>query len=177
MNIVIRQERETDHLFIFQLIEKAFREEIYSDKREQFLVERLRNTEGFIPELSLVAEINDQIVGFILLSKIEINYNNRERSAALALAPVAVLPEFQGGGIGGRLIETAHVIAKSLGHESVILLGHEKYYPKFGYQPLHHFNLSLPFKAPPENCMAIELVPGALKKLAGKVVYPAAFFE
>lgn len=177
MEITIRQEQSSDHAIVFQLIEEAFRDEIYSDKREQFLVARLRNTAGFIPELSLVAEINDQIVGFILLSKLEIENNNKERCSALALAPVAVLPAFQDKGIGGMLIETAHAIAKSLGHQSVILLGHEKYYPKFGYQPLHNFNLSLPFEAPPENCMAIELVPGALKKLAGKVVYPDAFFE
>ena len=75
------------------------------------------------------------------------------------------------------MIEEAHHIAKESGYESVILLGHENYYPKFGYQPLHHYDLSLPFEAPKENCMAIELVPDALKNKKGKVIYPKEFFE
>ncbi|MBL7704444.1 MAG: N-acetyltransferase [Taibaiella sp.] len=176
MEITIRQEQLSDHAIVFQLIAAAFRDEMYSDKREQFLVARLRNTEDFIPDLSLVAEVDGRIVAYILLTAIKIISTNEE-IPSLALAPVAVLPVFQGKGLGAALIEKAHGIARDLGYQSVIVLGHEKYYPKFGYQPLHYFNLSLPFEAPPENCMAIELVPGALKGLDGKVVYPAAFFE
>ena len=176
MRIIIRQEQESDRAIVFQLIEEAFREEIYSDKREQFLVERLRNTEGFIPGLSLVAEVEGRIAAYILLTAIKI-ISAHEVIPSLALAPVAVLPLFQGKGLGAALIVKAHGIARSLGYQSVIVLGHKRYYPKFGYQPLHHFNLSLPFAAPPENSMAIELVPGALSSLDGKIVYPDTFFE
>ncbi len=176
MSIHIRQERPSDYPQVFHLIEAAFRHEKYSDKREQFLVERLRSTDGFIPDLSLVAEMDRQVVGYILLSKVKIA-TVQDEITALALAPVAVLPAFQGKGLGAALILKAHDTARDLGYQSVIVLGHEKYYPKFGYQPLHHFHLSLPFDAPPENCMAIELVPGALKNLTGKVVYPDAFFQ
>ncbi|HRP89916.1 MAG TPA: N-acetyltransferase [Edaphocola sp.] len=176
MKIKIRQETTADYPIVFNLIEKAFFNEILSDKKEQFLVERLRKSEGFIPELSLVAEVNHQIVGYILLT--EINIETRKESViALALAPVAVLPDFQKKGIGRQLIEAAHHIAKKLGYQSIILLGHENYYPKFGYQPLHQFNISLPFDAPKENCMALELVPEALKNKEGKVIYPKEFFE
>lgn len=176
MEIYIRREEPSDYPAVFQLIENAFRDEMHSDKKEQFLVERLRNAESFIPELSLVAEVDSRIVAYIMLTAIQIT-STKETITSLALAPVAVLPEFQGKGIGGALIEKAHVIAKDLGYQSVILLGHETYYPKFGYLPLHHFNLSLPFDAPPENCMAVELVPGALKNKSGTVVYPKEFFE
>ena len=176
MNFKIRQEVLSDYPIVFDLVEQAFRNEMISDKKEQFLVERLRKSDGFIPELSIVAEVNQKIVGYILLTKIIIE-TNPESETSLALAPVAVLPTFQKKGIGGRLIEEAHRIAKELGYESVILLGHENYYPKFGYQPLHHYDLSLPFEAPKENCMAIELVPDALKNKKGKVIYPREFFE
>lgn len=176
MEINIRQEVQADYPIVFNLIEQAFRNELLSDKKEQFLVERLRKSDSFISELSLVAEVNNEIVGYILLSKISIT-TDIESITSLALAPVAVLPTFQKKGIGGKLIEEAHRIAKELGYQSIILLGHEKYYPKFGYLPLHHLNIKLPFDAPKENCMAIELVPDALQNKNGKVIYPEEFFE
>ncbi|OJV53177.1 MAG: GNAT family N-acetyltransferase [Bacteroidetes bacterium 43-16] len=172
----IRQERPSDYPQVFHLIEAAFRQEKYSDKKEQFLVERLRSTDGFIPDLSLLAEMDRQVVGYVLLTEVKIA-TARDEVTALALAPVAVLPAFQGKGIGAALIEKAHTVARDLGYQSVILLGHERYYPRFGYRPLYEFGISLPFEAPPENCMALELVPDALKNKAGKVIYPAAFFE
>lgn len=176
MDLKIRQEVNSDYPIVFDLIEQAFRNEMMSDKKEQFLVERLRKSDGFIPELSIVAITNNKIVGYILLTKIIIE-TKTESITSLALAPVAVLPAFQKKGIGGRLIEEAHRIAKELGYKSVIVLGHEKYYPRFGYQPLRHYNISLPFEVPKENCMAIELVPAALKNKKGKVIYPKEFFE
>ena len=59
----IRQEDYKDHEAVFKLVENAFRDEPYTDHQEQFLVERLRKAESFVPELSLVAEIDHQIVG------------------------------------------------------------------------------------------------------------------
>ncbi|WP_233789126.1 GNAT family N-acetyltransferase [Sphingobacterium sp. HMA12] len=70
MNIHIRQESTVDHQSVFELIRKAFEHEKYSDHQEQFLVEKLRLSSGFIPELALVAEIGGEIVGYILLTKI-----------------------------------------------------------------------------------------------------------
>ena len=176
MEINIRQEVQADYPIVFDLIEKAFRNEVISNHREQFLVERLRKSVSFKPELSLVATVEQEIVGYILLTKIRIETNSKNITS-LALAPVAVLPVFQKNGIGGLLIEEAHRIAKELGYESVIVLGHEKYYPKFGYKLLNEFNITLPFDAPKENCMALELIPYALRNSAGKVIYPNEFFE
>ncbi|WP_316815431.1 N-acetyltransferase [Pedobacter nyackensis] len=176
MNINIREERPDDYRSIFNLIEKAFRVEKYSDHQEHFLVERLRNSGAFVPGLSLVAEVEDHLVGHILLTEIEIK-TSEDKIKSLALAPVSVLPEFQGKGIGGKLIEAAHERARDLGYQSVVLLGHEKYYPRFGYRLAEEFGISLPFDVPKENCMAIELQPNALKNIQGEVVYPKAFFE
>ena len=172
----IRQETQEDHKEVFELIERAFRHEEYSDHKEQFLVERLRDSEAFIPEFSLVAEIDDNIVGYILLTKIKIRNENQSFNS-LALAPVAVLPEFQNRGIGGELIEYAHSKAKELGFKSVVLLGHEKYYPIFGYSQADKFGIELPFDVPKENCMAIELVKNSLKEVSGVVEYPKEFVE
>lgn len=176
MEIILRQENKNDFESVFHLIEKAFEKEEYSDHKEQFLVERLRKSDAFIPELSIVAEIDNKIVGHILFTKLQIK-NESETFPSLALAPVSVLPEFQGKGIGSKLILHGHEIAKSLGYKSVILLGHQDYYPRFGYELCEKYNIKMPFDVPAENCMVIALTEDGLKEVSGEVVYPSAFFE
>ena len=99
MEVHIRQEKPEDHEDVFSLIEAAFLNESNSDHQEQFLVDRIRKSYAFIPELSLVAEVDNKLVGYVLLSEITIQ-NDKNKFPALALAPVAVLPEFQSKGIG-----------------------------------------------------------------------------
>ena len=176
MQVTIRQENNKDYPAVFSLIKKAFNTEEDSKPQEQFLVEKLRKSKVFIPKLSLVAEIDNTVVGHILLTKIEIK-NKSKTFNSLALAPVSVLPEFQNMGIGGQLITQVHKIAVELGYASIILLGHENYYPKFGYVQAHTFNIEIPFEAPKENCMAIELIPNGLEGVSGIVKYPKEFYE
>ncbi|WP_223599216.1 GNAT family N-acetyltransferase [Chryseobacterium sp. GVT01B] len=173
--ITIRKEEEKDYKQVFELTEEAFREMVHSDHKEQFLVEKLRRSEAFIPELSLVAENEDgRIAGHILFTKLKI-INGTESFESLALAPVSVKPEFQNQGLGGKLIAEGHRIAKELGYQSVILIGHEKYYPKFGYKKTSNFGISFPFDIPEENGMAVELVKDGLKNKKGVVKYPQEF--
>lgn len=174
--INIRTEKIADHPIVFKLLEETFANEKYSDQTEPYLVEKLRKTNAFIPELSLVAEIGNQIIGYILLTKIQIDEGVRQFDA-LALAPVAVLPDFQQQGIGRQLILEAHKKAKQLGHERIILLGHADYYPRFGYEKTSKFNIQLPFEAPEENCMVLSLTTKGLENVSGTVIYPKAFFE
>lgn len=176
MNIHLRQETTSDYPTVFKLTELAFKTMPYSNHQEHFLVERLRQSEAFIPELSIVALSKDQIVGHILLSKVIIK-DNEKTYQSLSLAPVSVLPAFQKRGIGGQLITYAHQKAKALGHSSIILLGHKDYYPRFGYTQLDQFGISLPFDSPKENCMGIELTENALAEIQGIVEYPKAFFD
>ena len=177
MSIIIRQEEPQDFEAVFGLIRQAFEGEEHSDHREQFLVERLRNSDAFVPELSLVAETGGTLAGHILLTKLKIVSDCAEEAGSLALAPVAVLPAYQGNGIGGRLIRAAHEKAREMGFGSVILLGHPAFYPKFGYRPLKEFGIKQPFDVPDECCMAIELTEGALCNISGTVRYPDPFFE
>jgi len=176
MSITIRQEKSADYTQVFNLVEQAFASLEISDKTEQFLVERLRKSTAFVPELSIVAEIENKIVGHILLTKIKI-VNKDSEFESLSLAPVAVLPEFQNKGIGGKLILYAHEVARNLGYKSIILVGHENYYPRFGYKPTSKYGIKLPFEAPEKNCMVIELFENGLKEVNGDVIFPKEFFE
>jgi len=176
MTINIRQEQPKDHATVFQIIEKAFKTMAYSSHTEQFIVEKLRKSDAFIPELSLVAELEEELVGYIILSKIHID-TRTQFVDALSLGPVAVLPKLHQQGIGSQLIKAAHKMAKSLGHEIIILLGHKDYYPRFGYEMTNKYGIELPFKSAPENCMVLGLNPDSLKDVSGKVIYSKPFLE
>ncbi|QEC51940.1 putative N-acetyltransferase YhbS [Anseongella ginsenosidimutans] len=173
--LYIRQETQEDRSYVFKLIEAAFKNIEHTDHKEQFLVERLRKSQAFIPELSLVAELEKKIVGYILLSKIKIR-NEAAEFDSLAVAPVAVLPEYQNRGIGGLLLTKSHERARALEFKSAVLLGHADYYPRFGYKEAASFDIKLPFDVPSENCMAIELVEQGLSGVTGTVQYPQEFF-
>lgn len=176
MDIQLRQEQPGDFQRVSEIIEAAFKNEPHSDHSEHVLVERLRISDAFIPELSIVAETLNQVVGHILVTRI--NINNQDVSfESLALAPVSVDPEMQGRGIGGLLIKEVHSIAKSLGYGSIVLLGHTDYYPRFGYKRASKFGITLPFDVPDENVMVVELRDGALNGVSGIVEYAKEFFE
>jgi len=176
VKISIRQELPADHSVVFTLIKSAFAKESFSDQKEHFLVQKLRSSSVFIPELSLVAEIDDIIVGHILITAAKIK-NHQVEFDSLVLAPVSVLPAYQGKGIGGQLIVEAHSVAIQLEYKSVLLLGHKDYYPRFGYKPAHTFGISFPFDAAPEYCQAVELVEDGLKGVSGKALFADAFFD
>lgn len=137
---------------------------------EADLVFRLRN-EGVVL-LSLVAEHQKRIVGHILFSRMLIE-TARGSVSAVALAPMAVLPEFQRQGIGGQLIRHGLDLLRARGERIVIVVGHPSYYPRFGFSCEKACSLESPF--PGEAFMATELTPGALDGVNGKVRYPAAF--
>lgn len=101
MDITIRKERVEDYQTTEQLVKRAFADMEFSDHKEHELVARIRkDSEAFVPELSLVATLSDNdIVGHILLSKIKINQENQS-TESLALAPVSVLPDYQSKGSG-----------------------------------------------------------------------------
>ncbi len=117
-NTIIRKETKQDYEQIHNLVISAFSSAEHSDGDEHNLIDRLRNTPEYIPELSLVATIDKIIVGHIMMSICWI-----DTQKALALAPVAVIPKFQNCGIGSLLIQEAHRIAGNLGYGVSIVLG------------------------------------------------------
>jgi predicted N-acetyltransferase YhbS len=174
--MIIRKEQPEDFKAVASIIKAAFAKDPHSDQREHIIVEKLRQSENFISELSLVAEKDSEVVGHILLTPISI-VNENEEIPSLALAPVSVKVELQGEGIGGLLIEKAHEKARALSFKHIVLLGHEDYYPRFGYELTSKYNIQLPFPAPEVNCMVKALEANALDNVHGMVVYPKAFSE
>lgn len=170
--ISIRQETSANFSDVYNLVRAAFENEEFSDKDEHNLVNRLRKSENFVPQLSLVAFEDRQIVGYILFTEIKVG-----DTTLLALAPVAVSPIHQKGGIGSKLILEGHSIAKKMGYVGCVVLGHNKYYPNFGYVNASQFNIKAPFDVSDDNFMAIPFIKNSLDTINGTVQYAKEFFE
>lgn len=177
MTIKIRQEVKKDYPKTEETVRKSFQNETMSDQQEHGLVKKLRASTAFIPELSLVAvDELDNIVGYILLTNNKIMTENGAIDS-LSLAPLAVLPEVQNQGIGTQLMQEGIKRAKEKNYDSIIVLGHQKYYSKFGFKPADLWKIKAPFDVPAEAFMALELTDNALKNISGTVQYPAAFTD
>jgi putative acetyltransferase len=169
MHDLIRPETPRDYVAVFAVNRLAFGRD-----NEARLVDLLRQSSAHIAELALVAETDGRIVGHILFSPIVIR-TATVAVPALALAPMAVLPEHQRQGIGSQLVRAGLAASRRLGHERVIVLGHPAYYPRFGFVPASRWGIQPPFPAPDEAFLASALLPGALEGCAGVVEYPPAF--
>lgn len=171
LRIIIRKEEARDLADVFQVNATAFQR-----PEEAELVNTLRmNPAVFIADLSLVAEVDGAIVGHILFTRCWIEDGSGNSVESLALAPMAVLPELQRKGIGDRLVRSGLERARNLGFRSVIVLGHARYYPRFGFTQAGQWNIRPPFDMPADHYMAIELVPDALTSVPGTVRYAPEF--
>jgi putative acetyltransferase len=167
--VEIRPEGPEDRKAVFDVNQAAFGQD-----DEARLVDALRRSPAYIPELSLVAVEDSRIVGHILFTRIKLRGSERAFDA-LALAPMAVLPGYQRRGIGSALVERGLEIARDLGHRVVIVVGHPDYYPRFGFVLAGPLGIRAPFDVPGEAFMALALSPGALAGVQGLVEYPPEF--
>ena len=166
----IRAERLADLEGIRVVNDAAF-----GQPEEGRLVDALRQTAAFIPELSLVAEEpGGRIVGHILFTHLQV-LDGDVTHRALALAPMAVLPSRQRQGIGSALVRHGLGEARRLGHAIVVVLGHPDYYPRFGFVPGRSHGIECPFDAPEDAFMVLGLDEGALDRARGRVEYPPQF--
>jgi putative acetyltransferase len=134
---------------------------------EALIVENVRAEGAGLVEL--VAEEDGQIVGHILFSRMTCTPPKR----IAGLAPVAVLPEAQGRGWGQVLCRAGIEELRRMGAEAVVVLGHEAYYPRFGFSRDAAKLIASPYAHLPAF-MALELAPGALAAPI-RVDYPRAF--
>lgn len=169
-SVTIRPERPGDFAAIRDLVCNAFGREIEAD-----LVDKLRASDAYLPDLALVATRDRQILGHIMITGINIELDARAQLASVILAPLAVAPEHQRQGIGSALTRAALALAKAAGFGSMILVGHPTYYPRFGFRPASTWGIRFDEPIPDDVFVAIELVPDALANATGVVTLPPAF--
>ncbi len=168
MKVTVRPETPTDAAAIREITEQAF-----GKPNEARIVDGVRASPEFIPELSLVAEGPGGVVGHVLFSPLRVEGDGP--AELLALGPIAVRPECQRQGVGGQLIRAGLERAAALGYAAIVLIGHPTYYPRFGFTPARAFGLDFPGPIRDEVFMALPLRPGGLDGVRGTVIFHPAF--
>jgi len=125
----IRKERPGDADRVHDVTARAFQDAPHTDHTEQFIVKALREAGAL--SASLVAEEGGEIVGHVAISPVSVSDGS---TGWYGLGPVSVLPEFQRGGIGSRLVETALAELEQCGASGCVVLGDPAYYRRFGFR-------------------------------------------
>ena len=164
----IRSETEKDKTAIQEINKSAF-----ETCAEATLVDTLR--EKCHPIISLVAEKDRKVVGHILFSPVTLSGFSELK--IMGLGPMAVLPKYQQKSVGAALVQAGLYECKKLGFGAIVVLGHTKYYSKFGFIPASQLGISCEYDVPEEAFMVLELEPSYLTGTKGKIKYHFAFSE
>lgn len=167
--IRIREEEPQDITVIRDVNIRAF-----SQTQEADVVDKLRLKCGDL--LSLVAMMQDQVVGHILFSPATIESGTRT-VYGMGLAPMAVLPEYQRQGIGSELIRAGIARLKSRQCPFIIVLGHADYYPRFGFEPASRHGIRSEWEVPDEAFMILVINESKMHGISGVARYRPEFFE
>jgi putative acetyltransferase len=168
--MIIRKERESDEQQIWALNSKS-----YETNTEANLVNGLRNCGCEF--LSLVAEVDQRIVGHILFTPIELLDEMYQINDAriMGLVPITVAFEYRLKGIGSELLRVGLEHCRELDYDAVAVLGYASYFPKFGFVPSATYNIKSEYDVPEEVFMIHELIKGSLKGLRGTVHFHDTF--
>jgi putative acetyltransferase len=161
----VRTERPDDFATIRGVHERAF-----GGREEADLVDALRASGVHVPELCLVALHGGSVVGHLAFSRARLESGH----PALALAPMGVVPEYQGAGAGSALVSEALRRAAETDYPLVVVVGHAAYYPRFGFEPAAPLGIDAPFEVPAEAWM-VHRLPAYTRDARGTVVYHEAF--
>jgi putative acetyltransferase len=167
--ITIREEQSQDVAAIREVNIGTF-----GQPQEADIVDKLR--ENCDDLLSLVAEVQDQVVGHILFSPVTIDSGERALGG-MGLAPMAVLPDYQRQSIGSELVRAGIASLAARQCPFVIVLGHPDYYPRFGFKPASRYGISSDWQVPDAAFMILILDRAKLQGISGVAKYRPEFAE
>ena len=167
----IRRERPDDAPSIRALVDAAFAPSTLEGR----IVDALRAGDRWLADYALVAvDASGSIVGYVVTSLGDLRTPDGSVGPILALGPLAVAPSAQGQGIGGALMRATIAIAIEQGWPVIVLLGHDTYYPRFGFESARALGIEPPEPWDDKHWMALRL-PAWTPDLRGTMYYPAAF--
>ncbi|MGC5053847.1 GNAT family N-acetyltransferase [Micromonospora sp. DT48] len=170
----LRPEDPADTGAIRRVLAAAFARPDVAVPPEVRLVDELRGSDAWLPELAMVAEYGGEIVAYALLSRVMVK-SGTSTTPALALGPVAVAPHRQRIGLGTSVVQAALEAATELGERLVVVLGDPAYYRRFGFSRADQMGLTSPWSGLGEPWQALVLPPATSDEPPppqGEVVFP-----
>lgn len=169
--VLIRAEEPGDIDAIREVVEQAFCDEDNPLPGEPGLIDALRGGPAWVPELSMVGEVDGRVVAHALLSRVAVQGRD-----ALVLGPVAVLPERQRRGIGAAVVRAGLAAARARGERLVLVLGSPAYYGRFGFEPASRYGLTSAWSQAGDawQCLALD---GRAPREAGHVAFPEVWYR
>lgn len=171
MQVEIKREKPEDREEVDLLFRLVFEPEGVSP-----LIRKMRESDIYIPELSRVAKINNSIIGIIMYMRGEI-VRGRRHIPVIVLSSLAVLPGYQGLGVGAELISNSFDKARRMDFDSVVTFGQEDYFTKFGFVPAKDFEITTSLELSDEEFLAIELQESSLAEARGNLKNHVVFNE
>jgi len=160
--IQIRNEKETDYEKVEEITRKAFWNLYVPGCIEHYLVHVMRPHKDFLPELDLVIQVDNQVIGNIMYTKTKLIDESGEEKDILTFGPVCILPEYQREGYGKQLMEYSFERAAALGYDVIVIFGNPDNYVSRGFKSCKKYNICLENGTYPSAMMVKELKPDVL---------------
>jgi putative acetyltransferase len=165
--LLIREAVETDLNDVLQIERLAFGYE-----KEVDLVRELLHDPSAKPVLTLLAFQKDRALGHILFTTAQLS-SSQDSASIVILAPLAIVPDAQKQGIGGKLIEKGLELLSKSKVDLVFVLGHPEYYPRYGFKPAGNLGFEAPYPIPDVHAnawMVQALRSGVIGTVSGRVI-------
>ncbi|NLT39091.1 MAG: N-acetyltransferase [Clostridiales bacterium] len=160
--VKIRNERETDHGIVEEITRRAFYNLYVPGCSEHYLVHIMRSHPDFLPELDLVIELDNKVIGNIMYTKSRLVDESGEEKGILTFGPVCIAPEYQRMGYGKMLIQYSFDRATALGYDTIVIFGNPKNYVSLGFKSCRRYNVCLENGIFPAAMLVKELRPDVL---------------
>ncbi len=160
--VKIRNEKETDYERVEEITRKSFWNLHIPGCNEHYLVHVMRSHKDFVPELDLVIEVDNQIIGNIMYTRAKLVDESGEEKEILTFGPLCIKPEYQRMGYGKMLMEHSFAQAVALGYDLIVIFGYPSNYVSRGFKSCKKYNICLENGTYPAGMMVKELKPEAL---------------
>jgi predicted N-acetyltransferase YhbS len=160
--IRIRNEKEIDFQIVEEITRKSFWNLYIPGCIEHYLVHTMRSHKDFLPELDLVIEVDNQVIGNIMYTKTQLIDESGEKKEILTFGPVCISPEYQRKGYGKKLMEYSFEQATALDYDVIVIFGNPNNYASSGFKSCKKYNICLENGTYPAAMMVKELKPDVL---------------
>ncbi len=142
---------------------------------EHLVLNKIRKSKSYIPELDLVAVYEHQIIRHVISTKARVIDSMNIEHEVLCVGPISVLPALQNKGVGTKLINYSISEARNLGYVAMILFGNPDYYHRFGFRNAKEYKITTKDLQNFEPFMVLELLVNGLNKVNGRYFEDNAF--